>query len=242
MESPRRGHFRATERGLDVLRQAPDHIDNALLEQFEAFRDFKQRSRRETQRTADGGQPSSAVASERATPEERMEAAHEELTTEVRQQLLERITQATPAFFEQLVVDLMVAMGYGGSLPQSGQTLGRSGDGGIDGVINEDALGLDSIYIQAKRYAPGNAVGIEKVREFAGSLAERGASKGVFVTTSSFVASAWHYAERVPQTIVLIDGERLTRLLVVYGVGVRTTHTIEVKRLDLDYFEDSEGS
>ena len=147
---------------------------------------------------------------------------------------------ASPAFFERLVIDLMVGMGYGGSVPGGGRALGQSGDGGIDGIISEDALGLDSIYLQAKRYRRGNSVGIEKVREFAGSLAERGATKGVFVTTSHFVSSAWDYAQRIPQTVVLIDGERLTRLLVTYDIGVRTTRSIEFKRMDLDYFGEAE--
>lgn len=241
LEATRRGHFRATERGHDVLRQKPSRIDNDFLDQFPSFREFRLGRNRESEGSTS---PSAAdtAAQETVTPEERIESAYEEISQEVRQELLDRIVQSSPAFFERVVVDLMMAMGYGGSIPQAGKTLGRSGDGGIDGVINEDALGLDSIYIQAKRYTPGNAVGIEKVREFAGSLAERGASKGVFVTTSGFVASAWSYAERIPQTVVLIDGERLTRLLVAYGVGVRVTRRIELKRVDLDYFEEADGA
>jgi restriction system protein len=137
-----------------------------------------------------------------------------------------------------VIVDLMVAMGYGGSGSDAARRVGRSGDGGIDGLINEDILGLDNIYLQAKRYTPGNGIGVEKVREFAGSLVERGANKGVFVTTSHFAGGAKDYAERIPQKLILIDGDMLTRLMIRHGVGVRTTRTIELKKLDLDYFEN----
>lgn len=134
----------------------------------------------------------------------------------------------------------MIAMGYGGSAPEAGQRIGKSGDGGIDGLINEDVLGLDSVYLQAKRYAPGNVIGVEKVREFAGSLVERGANKGVFVTTSYFAPNAKTFAERIPQKLVLIDGELLTQLMIRHNVGVRTIRTLEVKKLDLDYFNDQD--
>lgn len=133
-------------------------------------------------------------------------------------------------------------MGYGGARANAGRRVGKSADGGIDGIINEDPLGLDIVYLQAKRYTPGNTVGVEKVREFAGSLVERGASKGVFVTTSAFAPGARSYAERVPQRLVLIDGDELTRLMVRYGVGVRTERTIEFRKLDLDYFEDEDSA
>jgi restriction system protein len=129
-------------------------------------------------------------------------------------------------------------MGYGGSRANAGQRVGKTADGGIDGVINEDPLGLDIVYLQAKRYAPGNTVGVDKVREFAGSLVERGASKGVFVTTSQFAPAAKTYAERIPQRLILMDGDELTRLMVQYGVGVRTERTIEYRKLDLDYFDE----
>jgi restriction system protein len=252
VEVTRRGYFKATQRGHDVLVSGVQRIDNEYLSQFQEFVDFRSKRHRDngSGNDTDGGErkPSArsgredqrAVLPDSTTPEERIDAAQEEITSEVRQELLARIMEASPAFFEQLVVDLMVGMGYGGSVADRGKALGQSGDGGIDGIISEDALGLDSIYLQAKRYRPGNSVGIEKVREFAGSLAERGAVKGVFVTTSGFVSSAWDYAQRIPQTVVLIDGERLTRLLVTYGIGVRTTRSIELKRLDLDYFEEAE--
>lgn len=154
--------------------------------------------------------------------------------------MLEQIAGLRPEFFEKLIIDLMMAMGYGGSLPDAGKRLGKSGDGGVDGLINEDVLGLDAIYLQAKRYAPGNTIGVDKVRGFAGSLVERGANKGVFVTTSHFAPGAKTYSERIPQKLILIDGDMLTQLMVRHNVGVRTTRSIELKRLDIDYFEESE--
>jgi restriction system protein len=156
------------------------------------------------------------------------------MNSALRQELLVRITIADPTFFEHLIIDLMIKMGYGGS--GSGRHLGKTSDGGVDGIINEDPLGLDIVYLQAKRYAPGNAIGVDKVREFAGSLDERGAVKGVFVTTSHFAPQARQYAERSPKRLILIDGEELTRLLVRYGVGVRTFETVELKKIDFDYF------
>ena len=172
------------------------------------------------------------------TPEERIEAAFEELNIDLKTELLARILQATPTFFEHLIIDLMLAMGYGGS--GSGRHLGRSSDGGVDGIINEDPLGLDVVYLQAKRYAPGNGIGVEKIREFAGTLDERGAIKGVLVTTSHFAGPALTYAERSPKRLILIDGDRLTQLMVRYGVGVRTFRTFDLRRLDADYFSSDE--
>lgn len=139
-----------------------------------------------------------------------------------------------------MIIDLLIAIGYGGSRAGAGERVGRAYDGGIDGIINEDPLGLDIVYLQAKRYAPGNVVGVDKVREFAGSLVERGASKGVFVTTSHFAPAAQAYPSRIPQRLILIDGAELTRLMVRYGVGVRVERTIEFKRLDSDYFDEEQ--
>jgi len=151
--------------------------------------------------------------------------------------LLENILQASPEFFERLVIDLLVAMGYGGSRSDAAKKLGKSGDEGIDGVINEDPLGLDVVYIQAKRYAPGNTIGREKIQQFSGALVGQGASKGIFVTTSSFTSHARSYVVGIPQRIILIDGDELTNLMLRFGVGVRTEQVLEIKRLDLDYFE-----
>jgi len=151
-----------------------------------------------------------------------------------------RISELSPSFFERLVVDLVVAMGYGGSRASVIQRLGKSGDEGIDGIVNEDPLGLDVVYIQAKRYAADNTIGRERIQQFAGALVGQGASKGVFVTTSSFSKGAIEYAIKVPQRIILIDGKELARLMVQYGVGVRIERTVELKRIDLDYFDEGE--
>jgi restriction system protein len=147
---------------------------------------------------------------------------------------------ASPAFFEKIVIDLLIAMNYGAGA-DSGKRVGRTGDGGIDGIINEDALGLDVVYIQAKRYAPGHAIGIDKIHEFAGAMTARHATKGVFATTSHFTTSARTTADRLPYRLILIDGEELSRLMVRYGVGVRSLRSIEMKKVDLDYFEDEEA-
>ncbi|HTO42018.1 MAG TPA: restriction endonuclease, partial [Rhizomicrobium sp.] len=153
----------------------------------------------------------------------------------LRAELLERIIQNCPAFFEQLIVDLLIAMGYGGSHINAATQLGRSGDGGVDGVINEDRLGLDRVYVQAKRYADAS-VGRPDVQAFVGSLVGHGASKGVFVTTSTFSSQARDYVKHLTQRVILIDGERLTDLMIEHGVGVRVSRKIEFKRLDEDFF------
>jgi restriction system protein len=246
LEATRRAHFVITERGRVALSKNPPRIDNRFLLEFPEFQAFK--TRRKTG-GSDGLEESlnlSPVVSipdpviSRATPEELIDAAHQEITDELRSALLERIVAASPTFFEGVVLDLLVAMGYGGSRIDAAQRVGRTGDGGIDGIINEDPLGLDIVYLQAKRYAPGNTIGIGQVREFAGSLVERGATKGVFVTTSHFVAGAKTYVDRIPQRLILIDGDELTRLMVRFGVGVRVERTIDFKRLDLDYFDEDE--
>jgi restriction system protein len=240
LERPRRGVIAATARGRQVLSKHPDRIDNDVLVQFPEFEAFRKRSREATANEESVALPLPPVGGEAVgTPEERVGAAAQELTSALRQELLTRITGANPTFFEHLIIDLMIAMGYGGS--GSGRHLGKTNDGGVDGIINEDPLGLDIVYLQAKRYAPSNAIGVDKVREFAGSLDERGAVKGVFVTTSHFAPQARQYAERSPKRLILMDGEELTRLLVRYGVGVRTLQTVELKRLDLDYFGPSDG-
>jgi restriction system protein len=241
LEMTRRGHFKATPRGLEVLRRHPQRVDNEVLMHFPEFLQFRERSR---SRSDGAGPAADVIALEEfaptATPEERLQTAYNEIIDELRAALLDRVTRGTPEFFEKVVVDLLTSMGYGGSRANAGQRVGRTADGGIDGVINEDPLGLDIVYIQAKRYAPANTVGVDKVREFAGSLVERGSTKGVFVTTSRFAPAATTYAERIPQRLVLIDGEELTRLMVQYGVGVRTERSLEFRKLDLDYFEDGD--
>jgi restriction system protein len=245
LEATRRGHFQITDRGRAVLARSPEKVDNRLLLEFPEFQDFKTRRKPSVSDDAgrDAGGPLESIPApviSRATPEELIETAYQEITDELRSTLLNRITAASPTFFEKLVLDLLIAMGYGGSKADAGQRVGRTGDGGIDGIINEDPLGLDIVYLQAKRYASGNTIGVGQVREFAGSLVERGATKGVFVTTSSFASAAKAYVERIPQRLILLDGAELTRLMVRFGVGVRVERTIEFKRVDLDYFDEDE--
>lgn len=240
LESPRRGYFRATARGRQLLDEGLERIDRDVLMRFPEFTAWLQASR---QRRNDTGEATAGTGYENtapieATPDEQIDKAARFLTAEVEALLLERLRAVDPAKFEQIVVDLLIAMGFGGGDPEMGQRLGRSGDGGIDGVIQEDALGLDAVYVQAKRYKDGSNIGAAIIREFVGSLVGNRATKGVFVTASRFTADAREYAKNVQHRIVLIDGEELARLLVRHGVGVRDDQTIIIKKLDEDYFID----
>lgn len=237
LERPRRGCFRATEAGRKVLAEKPERIDVAFLNRFPEFVAFRTRTAPETEAAADTVAPLPS-ADAGTTPEELIENAEREIAARLRDELLAKVLQGTPEDFERLILDLLIAMGYGGNRREAAKRLGGTGDGGVDGVVNEDALGLDVIYIQAKRYAPDRPVAGEAVRAFAGALLTRGASKGVFVTTSRFTRDAHDAAAHVkPQRIILIDGERLATLMIEHNIGVRTERTIALKRLDLDYFE-----
>ncbi len=233
--SPARGRFVATDRGKALLATAPDRIDVALLMREPEFRNFY---RNETSTIEQDGAIALDTASPRTSPEEQIDAANAALQAALRDELLQRILSNSPAFFEQLIVDLLVAMGYGGSHKDAAAQLGRSGDGGVDGIVNEDRLGLDRIYIQAKRYAPGNPVGRPDVNGFVGSLVGLGATKGVFVSTSTFSQPACDYVKHLAQRVILIDGQELADLMIEHGVGVRGYRTVEFKRLDEDFFED----
>lgn len=237
LESFRRGFFQLTERGRQLLAERPERIDGDLLQRYPEFTAWVQASR---QRPS-GNEPAAAVQVSaplptEPTPDEQIETAAQVLTAELEAQLLDRVRLVEPSAFEQIVVDLLIAMGFGGGDPAMGLRLGRSGDGGIDGVIQEDALGLDAIYVQAKRYKDGSNIGAATIREFVGSLVGNRATKGVFVTASSFTADAREYAKGVQHRIVLIDGEELARMLVRYGVGVREDRRVVIKKLDEDYF------
>jgi restriction system protein len=235
----RRSHFVVTDRGRALLTRYPHRVEARDLRQFPEFVEF-QAPKPGVQDTEDPAQPAQPLEITDATPDETIQAAEQAIANSLRAQLLSRISELSPAFFERLVVDLIVAMGYGGSRDSVVQRLGKSGDEGIDGVVNEDPLGLDVVYVQAKRYSPENTIGRERIQQFAGTLVGQGASKGVFVTTSSFSRGAVEYANRVPQRIILLDGAELTRLMLRYGVGVRLERTIEIKRIDLDYFEETD--
>jgi restriction system protein len=235
VEITRRGHFQITPRGRTVLQSSPARIDNKFLTQFEEFRQFRERS--STTPQPDGSAPAPAIEDQKQTPDETMRAAYRQIETSLIHDLLERIRGAPPDFFERLMVNLLLNMGYGGSTEDAGRTLGRSGDDGVDGVIDQDALGLDRVYIQAKRYAAGNNIGPGAIRDFFGSLDRHKASKGLFVTTSTFSASAKETAEHLSKRIVLVDGDQLARLMIRHNVGCRIEDTLHIKKVDEEFFE-----
>ncbi len=227
----RRGVYEATEAGKVVASQAPARIDNAFLQQFPSFVEWRQRSE-STRADGTGDQPLPPPVNTTPTnPEEQLERSYKELTAAVEAELLERLQATTPSHFENLIIDLLVAMNYGGGRSEMAKALGRSGDDGVDGVVREDKLGLDVVYMQAKRYAPDNIVGVGAVRDFVGALEGHRATKGVFVTTSRFARSAPEYIERVSKRVALIDGPELARLMVEHGVGVRVKTTYVIKEV-----------
>lgn len=236
VESPRRGVIVATERGRSVIAKPPARIDLAFLRRYPEFVAFEARGR---PGGASAKVPETGTAPR--TPDEQIDAAHAIMTIELRGEILRRIIVADASFLERVIIDLLLAMGYGDSAAGAGLHLGRTGDGGIDGVIRQDPLGLDVVYVQAKRYQPGNVVGEEALRGFSGALTAHGATRGVFVTTSRFSEPARRYVRAVlQQKIVLLDGDEFAELLVRHGVGARTERTVELKKLDAGYFEDEE--
>jgi restriction system protein len=238
LKSSRRGVYQITPRGQQVLTSPPERINMEFLEQFPEYIEFKSRKRTVDE---EGSKPAVARAADHAsqtelTPDEQIRAGYELLRASLAAQLIERVRQASPAFFEQLVVDVLLAMGYGGSQEDAARVVGQSGDGGIDGIIKEDRLGLESIYVQAKRWEA--TVGRPMVQQFAGALHGHRARKGVMITTSNFSREAIEYAKASQITIVLIDGVQLADYMVEFGVGVSNVDTIKLKRLDEDYFEE----
>lgn len=225
IESSGRGRFRITDRGLEVIRENPDRLDMSYLEQYPEYREF---------RGIDGPKDLEGQTDRIQTPEEQLESAYAKLKRQLATELLEQVRSSSPDFFEEIVLDVLVAMGYGGSVSDA-QKVGRSGDGGIDGIIKEDKLGLDLICIQAKRWQ--NPVGVSTVREFVGSLVDQKTRKGVLITTSSFSNEAIKFAERVGNT-VLVDGEKLAELMIEHNVGVSEVATYKIYRIDSDYFEE----
>jgi restriction system protein len=234
LDSPKRGYMRITERGLAVFAEAPQAINMKYLEQFEEYRQFKARKRSGDEET-NNDKPT--TTSSEQTPEEIFEAAYETMREQLASELLENIKNSPPSLFEHLVVELLVKMGYGGSRKDAGQAIGRSGDEGIDGIIKEDRLGLDIIYVQAKRWG-NNVVGRPEIHKFAGALQGQRARKGVFITTSSFTKEAQDFASSIDTKIVLIDGEELAQLLIDHNVAVTPVRSYEVKRVDSDYFAE----
>lgn len=235
IEITRRGYFKITERGVSVLKSNPERIDNRFLGQFEEFHNFVNVSSKDKEESQSTGY--STIEDQSKTPDEIMREAHREISASLAQDLLDRIRRGSPEFFERLIVNLLMSMGFGGSVSDAGRSLGGTGDGGVDGVIDQDALGLDRVYIQAKRYAAGNNVGSGAIRDFFGSLDRHKASKGLFVTTSDFSSSAIETAQFLSKRIVLINGAQLARLMISYNVGCRVEETLEIKRIDEEYFE-----
>lgn len=231
LEAPRRGVFRITAEGTALLAKNPTKIDNTLLNQYESFRAFRTRGRD----AEDGARVAPIETASAQTPEDAMAVAYRRVRKNLEAELLEQVKASSPVFFERLVVDLVIAMGYGGSRQDAGRAIGRSGDGGIDGIIKEDRLGLDVIYLQAKRWE--NPVGRPEVQKFAGALQGQRANKGILITTSNYSRDALEYVNVIATKIILIDGETLTALMVDHNVAVTRTGTYELKKIDTDYFE-----
>ncbi|MFM9433526.1 restriction system protein [Janthinobacterium sp. CG_23.3] len=235
VELTRRAHFRITDRGREVLAAPPERIDIKFLNQFPGFQKFRDAEEEE----GDAASPHVSDNATTLTPDEVMRSAHRQLEVALADEMLQRIRSGTPAFFESLIVRLLVRMGYGGgSVTDVAKALvGGPGDGGVDGVIDQDPLGLDRIYVQAKRYAAGNTVGAGDIRDFFGSLDRFKATKGLFVTASTFTSSARQTAEQLSKRIVLMDGDQLTRLMIFHGVGCVIEETLHVKKVDEEFFE-----
>lgn len=230
LEATRRGHICITPRGRQVLNQNPTRIDIKYLSQFEEFRQFR------SPRDSNDDEISTTADEPTVTPEEALEIAHKRLRDNLASELLQQIKSGSPSLFEKTVVELLLKMGYGGSRQDAGRAIGRSGDEGIDGIIKEDRLGLDIIYIQAKRWE--NTVGRPEVQKFAGALQGQRARKGILITTSGFSKEAVEYAARIENKIVLIGGEQFTQLMIDHNLGVSTIATYDIKKVDSDYFTE----
>ncbi len=226
IESPRRGVYKIAPRGLEILKQEPERVDLRLLKRFPEYQEWRApRAEEEVEKDGDA-----------LTPQEHLEYGYQKLRQDLASEVLRRVKESSPGFFEKLVVDLLVAMGYGGSRQDAARTLGGPGDGGIDGVIKEDPLGLDVIYLQAKRW--DGTVGRPEVQKFAGALQGQRARKGIFITTSDFSRDAVEYAAGIDSRIVLINGRHLAELMIDHGVGVTRAGSYEICRIDSDYFEE----
>jgi restriction system protein len=232
LESPRRSYFKITSRGLQALKTSPSEINNKFLQQYPEFREFKTRNNAKVVEV----EPAATQDSEQ-TPREAMENAYDAIRAQLAGELLEQIMSSSPRFFEALVVDLLVNMGYGGTRRDAGEAVGRSGDEGIDGIIKEDRLGLEVVYIQAKRWK--DTVQRPEIQKFVGALRGQNARKGVFITTSAYSKGAREFAEGLQDKVVLIDGEMLSGLMIDHSVGVTPEATYEIKRVDSDYFNEA---
>jgi restriction system protein len=230
LEAPQRGYVRITQRGLEALRKKPDKIDGDFLSQYEEFRQFQTKKKDKKESAPENGGNSE-------TPIESIDLQYKRLREALASEILEKVKHCTPKFFEWLVIHLLVKIGYGGSLKDAGQAIGRSGDGGVDGLIKEDKLGLDNIYVQAKRWTD-KSVGSPDIDQFAGALSKKKASKGIFITTSTFSKEALASVKDYPAKIVLLDGVQLAHFMIDYGVGVSVVENYEIKKIDFDFFEE----
>lgn len=237
VEATRRAHFKITQRGTDVLASGVTRIDANYLNRFPEFQQFRERGSDADQST-DSPEPAQEIVIATAqTPDDQIRTAARLIHDTLGRDIIERILTAPPSFFERVIVSLLLAMGYGGTAADAGRAIGRSGDDGVDGVIDQDTLGLDRVYVQAKRYQIENGVGPAAIRDFFGSLDMHKASKGLFVTTSSFSRAAIETAERLGKRIVLIDGSALTKLMIRFNVGCRSEEVIEIKKIDEEFFD-----
>ncbi|MEP3895146.1 MAG: restriction endonuclease [Litorimonas sp.] len=231
----RRGWFELTDRGRSVLDDPTISLNSKYLEKFDEFQEFKSRGKELDEKISiqeDTETPAN-------TPDENLQAAHKKLEAALAANLIDYVRSASPVFFELLIVELLIAMGYGGTSEDAGRALGQSGDNGVDGVIDQDPLGVDQIYLQAKRYGAGNSVGSGDIRDFYGALSIKRATKGIFVTTSHFTNSAEQAAKDLGSRIVLIDGPQLAKLMIKYNVGCRDKDILHIKQIDEGYFEEA---
>jgi len=229
LEATRKGYFKITERGLQILRENPPTVNVRYLKQFPEFLNFR-RSIRDKDEIVEHEEY------DRETPVELLESAYQGINYALAEDLLKAIKECSPGFFERLVIDLLLKIGYGGSRKDAGEAIGRSGDEGVDGIIKEDKLGLDVIYVQAKRWE--GTVGRPVIQGFVGALHGKKANKGVFITTSNFSKDAREYTSSIGTKIILIDGEELASLMIENNIGVSTDRSYEIKRIDSDYFSD----
>jgi len=230
LEAPRRAYFRITDRGLELLKKGYNRIDIKILNQYPEFVEFHTMK---AASSTDNGQQDTLHLE---TPEETLQKAYQNIRSDLAAEILEKIKSNSPLFFERLVVDIMISLGYGGSRADAGKSIGQSGDEGIDGIIKEDRLGLDVIYLQAKRW--DGTVGRPEVQKFVGALHGKRAKKGVFITTGRFSDEALRYVESIDPKVILIDGRTLTELIIDHGLGTSTTAKYEIKRIDTDYFTE----
>ena len=233
-EKIRRGVYRLTSEGEILLSRNNTGINMKTLENYPSYINWRQRKNTAETKT---NTPTPHTENTSLTPEELMESAAREINSTLADEILERVQNAAPEFLERIVANLLTAMGYGGGDPKKAKVTGGTGDGGIDGIIREDSLGLDEIYLQAKKYATGRTVGENDLRNFAGAIDTANTTKGVFVTTSSFTKKAIAYVEKSPKRIILINGKELARLMIEHGIGIRLKTEYKVNRIDEDYFD-----